>query len=37
MGQVAFNGWNKISSAHLPDGNSAVGLDSEVVILMVAY
>lgn len=37
MGQVAFNGRNKISGAHLPNDSSAVGLDSEVLTLMVAY
>lgn len=37
MGQVAFNGWNKISNVYLPSDNSDVSLGSEVVLLMVAY
>lgn len=37
MGQVVFNGWSKIFNARLPNDNSAVSLDSEAVILMVAY
>ena len=36
-GSSSLYGWNKIASAHLPTDNSAVSLDSEVVILMVAY